>query len=657
MSEPDQGQSDAINKGFSLATGRILGWLNGDDILLPYALNIVRNFSIANNHPDLMIGDAYMVEKDFRPIRHFQFNHDKVRFSTLLDYASNHLVQPSVFFSRAAWQNCGPLDITDHFAMDADLFLCMAKEYEPTCIQQDISYSVYHEECKTQGKRAESITQLALVQAKHGGMTEARKTLDLLVEMYNSAQRPSDHRKSGLALKDQSTMHRPTLINHAEPTVATNLRIALIATTLTGGAGIACRRQYDALNKAGINVEMFTLFDRNIKGSRLIPVKNTSNNPFPSSRESILNEAWQKIAITPQSKDTFYNGYEMFSTTYSVVDWDETVKLLQNFDIVHFHWTPGIVDFNAFEQKPFSKPVFWTLHDMNLFTGGCHYSQGCEEFISGCEFCHLFDRQEGLPAATFHTKLNGLAGFTSITVLCPSEWIAIKARKSPILSSHNIMVIDNFIGQPNLPPMEKYKARRQLGLPIMKHLILIGAESLDNSRKGAELIGPLLSRLHQRKKYNCVLVTFGKGSISSEVETYNMGFVSDEYIKATLYSACDVFCLLSLEENAPQTAIESLLAGCPITSFNIGNLSELVHHHEDGYIASLDNVDDFADGVCWTLNNVTSPSQRIRIAQRTRRRFNNNNTLGQLIKLYESEKVKFVGTAHLDNNTPASHLG
>ena len=194
ISEPVKGQSDAINKGFEKASGELLYWLNGDDLLLPYALNAVRNTYIAKGKPDLIIGNAFMTEKDLTPIHHFVYNEEKIQFSYLLDYASHHLIQPSVFFTRKAWESAGPLNIDDHYAMDADLFLGMTKQYTAHFLNQDLAYSVYHEECKTRNKRAESITQLALVQAKHGGLAEARNTLNILVDLFNAAsQQTANH--------------------------------------------------------------------------------------------------------------------------------------------------------------------------------------------------------------------------------------------------------------------------------------------------------------------------------------------------------------------------------------------------------------------------------------------------------------------------------
>lgn len=187
VSEKDRGQSDAINKGFKQATQPILYWLNGDDIILPNTLNAVRRSFRDYPEHQVVVGNAYMTEIDFTPINRFTFEGQKLSFPYLLDYAKHHLIQPSVFFTREAWDHAGPVQEDLHYAMDADLFLGMAKAFSFRHLPLDIAYSVYHEDCKTRDKRAESITELALIQARHGGLAEARETLDILVALYNKA--------------------------------------------------------------------------------------------------------------------------------------------------------------------------------------------------------------------------------------------------------------------------------------------------------------------------------------------------------------------------------------------------------------------------------------------------------------------------------------
>ena len=185
VSEKDAGQSDAINKGFALSSKPILHWLNGDDILLPNAITRVREAFGREPSAHVIVGNAYMTEMDFTPIKHFKFSRETLTFRHLLDYARNHLVQPSVFFTRDAWTECGPVGKDLHYAMDADLFIGMAKKFELFPLDLDVAYSVYHEECKTRERRAESIVELALVQSAHGGADECRRTLGVLIAEFN----------------------------------------------------------------------------------------------------------------------------------------------------------------------------------------------------------------------------------------------------------------------------------------------------------------------------------------------------------------------------------------------------------------------------------------------------------------------------------------
>lgn len=215
QSKPDDGQSDAINKGYKIAKGDILYWLNGDDILLPNTLNKIRYYFHHHKECEVLVGNAFMTEIDFTPRNKFVFSREKLKFPYLLDYAKNHLVQPSVFFTRKAWKAVGPLDVYDHYAMDADLFIGMSKRFDMHYIDVDIAYSVYHKDCKTRGARAESITALALVQAKYGGFAEAKATLNILVNLYHQQEKQLNNIPNNAKLKVLSTK-LATLESHTE---------------------------------------------------------------------------------------------------------------------------------------------------------------------------------------------------------------------------------------------------------------------------------------------------------------------------------------------------------------------------------------------------------------------------------------------------------
>lgn len=125
VSERDEGQSDAIRRGFEETTGEILGWLNADDVLAPGALRVVGEFFAANPDVALVYGNATYIDAEGRligPCAHIEsFDPDR-----LFNY-SDFIVQPAAFFRRSAYEAVGGLDPKLHYGMDYDLWLKLAR--------------------------------------------------------------------------------------------------------------------------------------------------------------------------------------------------------------------------------------------------------------------------------------------------------------------------------------------------------------------------------------------------------------------------------------------------------------------------------------------------------------------------------------------------
>ena len=119
VSEPDRGQSHAINKGFSRSTGKILAWLNSDDLYLPST--IVRAVSFLEKYPEAgIVYGAYQVIGDNGHATEDCLVPPEYSFATLLRY---HLPQPTMFFRREVVERVGSLDADLHYSMDWDLTL------------------------------------------------------------------------------------------------------------------------------------------------------------------------------------------------------------------------------------------------------------------------------------------------------------------------------------------------------------------------------------------------------------------------------------------------------------------------------------------------------------------------------------------------------
>ena len=123
-SNPDRGQTDAINKGFAKAKGQYLAWLNSDDVYLPGAIESA--VAYLETHPDvgMVYGDCSFIDAQDRKIGMFpaaQTDYDRLRRGYV------HIPQQASFFRGDLWRRVGPLDPSFYFAMDYDLWVRLAK--------------------------------------------------------------------------------------------------------------------------------------------------------------------------------------------------------------------------------------------------------------------------------------------------------------------------------------------------------------------------------------------------------------------------------------------------------------------------------------------------------------------------------------------------
>jgi glycosyltransferase involved in cell wall biosynthesis len=177
------------------------------------------------------------------------------------------------------------------------------------------------------------------------------------------------------------------------------------------------------------------------------------------------------------------------------------------------------------------------------------------------------------------------------------------AKQSSLLKDFPVDVIPNPISKIKF---EKNKAeiREELGLPLNKKLILFGAFNLNHSRKGSKYLVEALAGFEE--KDNCELLVFGKrGSQLPGVslKTHFMGYSSDEEYIRKIYSCADVFVNPSIEDNLPNTVLESFSARTPVVAFNMGGMPDMIDHKENGFLAEYKNPQQLAEGIRWCLEN------------------------------------------------------
>ena len=133
VSEQDQGQTDAINKGFERAQGQILAWLNSDDTYEPGAVSAAVKYLLDHPEVGMVYGNCNFINEDGQVIGKFGSAQTDYR---LLRQGYVHIPQQTMFFRAQWWKQVGPLDPSFYFAMDYDLWTRLAARTELKYVPQ-----------------------------------------------------------------------------------------------------------------------------------------------------------------------------------------------------------------------------------------------------------------------------------------------------------------------------------------------------------------------------------------------------------------------------------------------------------------------------------------------------------------------------------------
>lgn len=356
---------------------------------------------------------------------------------------------------------------------------------------------------------------------------------------------------------------------------------------ISGGAAIAAHRLHQGLLAQPVE-------------SRLL----VGHVTLKSDRVAAVPRSYRTEAQLSRFTDGLGLNYLNITGTFKV----SKHAFYQQADILNFHnLHNGYFNYLAIPSLTKSKPAVFTLHDMWSFTGHCAYSYDCDRWKTGCGQC---PHPETYP--TIHkdnTRLewklkSWVYRRSNLAIVTPSRWLTEQAQQSMLnrFSVHHIPYgIDTEVYQ----PLDSNQCRSLLNIPPDKFVLMFGAQTLTDSRKGGDLLLKALSNLPASLKTETVLLTLGDSSESLAkaigIETLNLGYVSNDRFKAIAYSAADLFIFPTRADNLPLVLQESMACGTPMVSFKIGGVPDLVRPGVTGYLAIPEDSDDFSTGIVQLL--------------------------------------------------------
>lgn len=404
-----------------------------------------------------------------------------------------------------------------------------------------------------------------------------------------------------------------------------------------GGAGRACLRLSDALNANGAesSVMVYYQFQESKKAISF------SKTPLQKARAvfNILSERYMAKGLIKALK-----------TPFSLQWFGQSVNRhpeLKDADLIHLHWiNHGFLrpkDLAALEEL--DKPIVWTFHDSNAFTGGCHVRYSCENFHKQCGSCPLL-KVSGKNDISHQNWLRKKKGYANLSfhIVAPSNWMARSVKFSSLMGAREVAVIPNTIETNVFKPYVKAEAKKLLNISSEKFVLMSGfMPSKNDKHKGTSYLIDALNDLSGRPgidKENIELLIFGNKDNADMPEfpfkTTFLGTISNDAHLAKCYSAADAFITPSLEDNLPNTVMESLACATPVVAFTTGGIPDMVEHLVNGYLAEYESSEDLATGMEWLYHedSATEIQKQARLTILTR--FSEEVIAEKHIKLYQS---------------------
>lgn len=366
-------------------------------------------------------------------------------------------------------------------------------------------------------------------------------------------------------------------------------RVVSVCMKHSGGAGGAAYRLHQGLQSVGVYSFMYVVHsDVPAPDVAVLPASEGATLTQEDASGALVHSAWPTLFSTSRTRLGAYpnrpDHYEIFTESSTQARISE-LPGMETVDIFQLHWVAGTVDICRDVNFLRGRPIVWTLHDMNPFTGGCHYAEDCRRFEHHCGSCPQlasteeqdYSREQWVRKKMAYRQLD-------ITVVCPSQWLAEEARKSGLLGKVDIHVIPNGVPSDIFKPLQRTEIRKAIGLSENDYVMLFGADDLRVRRKGFPELVKALAAVKEHG-YAPVLLTFGTESNelgNLPVRCLHLGTIKDAQELAMVYNAADSLVIPSLADNLPNIMLEALACGVPVIGFSTGGIPDVVKDHETG---------------------------------------------------------------------------
>ena len=228
--------------------------------------------------------------------------------------------------------------------------------------------------------------------------------------------------------------------------------------------------------------------------------------------------------------------------------------------------------------------------------------------------------------------------------------MADEAGSSQLLEWFPVSTIANTLDQTVFRPIDKQAALNRFGLTDPdRPRLLFGSFNTTDPRKGFQYFADALTLLHQQQptatadraaadRLNPEILVFGKGQTDAMAalpySIRQLGVLTTDDDLVAAYNLADALVVPSLEDNLPNTVVESLSCGTPVVAFRTGGIPEMISQFKNGYLADVGSVSKLANGLAFILNHPTPTDLRQNARQFAESRFSEAEVGRRHLELY-----------------------
>lgn len=379
------------------------------------------------------------------------------------------------------------------------------------------------------------------------------------------------------------------------------MKILHLSTNLNGGAGKAAFRMHDLIRRTGIDSKMLVRYGSPREGSDVFSMSDSysflSKGISVVKRKMHFKDKYCAYELSDPAADNFYEFYSTLSFEP---------------DIIMLHWVSGFISLKHIEwlsQHCGVKKIFWFSMDMAPFTGGCHYSWGCNEYGNGCIKCPATTNilASKLVTNNFAEKAKIIQKY-DIDLIVPNKFVESQAERSS-LGFSNIhtcyLPIDSSVFSVN----QSRKFNKEI-------VVLFGAANFKNRRKGLQEFIDAMNCLSEKIALAPMARTIRViiPGVSEEVRrNFKLNCEFIEYANSdaelsNIYSQAHVFVSASLEDSGPMMVVEALMSGLPVFSFSTGIAKDIISQGNNGFCSPIGDSKSVAENLMTYLN--LSPEEK-----------------------------------------------